>query len=159
MGDKRTDKATLNKARKAEAYQAFRLARSNGLTITASAEAAGVSRMTGSKWESQRKAAEQSGNGFDAARGPILARDELASLLSQSVARCDDQYRANMATALSRVMGYDAPTRQQIEVRQIPASVIGWLETVDAIDTTAEPAELSNPVQPKALEPGKPDTP
>lgn len=147
-----TLKAVRNKARRAEAFQAFCLSRQNGLNITLSSKAAGISRMTGGRWESERKAALTGQNRLAASERSILARDQLAGLLSASVERCEDQYKANIATALSRVMGYDAPTRQQIEVRQIPASVTSWLEQIDAIDVEAEHVDSLPPATPsKAL--------
>lgn len=77
----------------------------------------------------------------------LANRDEVAKVLTNLIRDPDfpPAYKVNAITAYNRMQGHDMPTRSQVEVRTVPASVSAWLDTVDvtAIDVTPEPAELS----------------
>lgn len=139
-------KPTHNRyATKAEQRLAFKVALANGATPTEAARTVGVNRNTGAAWAKQIKAKID----VDASlRDTIASKTDVAATLTELVNSPDTPppYKVNAATALSRLMGYDAPTRSQVEVRQVPASVSAWLDgmTVDAIDVTPGPPMLQS---------------
>lgn len=141
-------KSTQTAIRKVESYRAFCLARSNGLTITASARAAGVSRPCATDWERRRRHEEETRIEDSRTASALLSKTELAETLARGIKSTEPQYLAGMAKTYAVLMGMEAPSRTQVEVRQIPASVSAWLETIDAepsvIDVTPEPPLLAS---------------
>lgn len=108
--------------------------------------------MTGTRWEGRRKAEQESENRLNLARSVIATKIETAEILSETLRTCESQYKAGVAASLARIQGYEAPQRSQIEVRQVPQSVLTWLDSVDAIDVQAESAEqIAQHTPPKAL--------
>jgi hypothetical protein len=130
-----TPSQSKTRANKPSAFLTFCDARSNGQSIGLSARAAGVSRNTGTRYESLRIEAVEQENRLLDAKGRIASRNQTAEKLSAAMEDCPPQYLAGIATSLSKVMGYEAPTRSQIEVRAIPASVNAWLEGLGTVDT------------------------
>jgi len=102
---------------------AFYLCRSNGLSIAASSDSVGVSRNTGSAWEKQAKGLKAE---LDAKRGVIATKAQVAQKLTEALDQASPQYIAPIAGALSKVMGYDAPTRSEQIV--VHASVAQWID-------------------------------
>lgn len=140
------------KATKAEKFSLFVTARNNGATIALSCKAADISLATGGRYEQRRKQDEEREKRLAESMLAIAHKTEVAENLTERLRRCEDQYAAGIAEKLSKVMGYEAPTRSQVEVRQVPASVITWLDSLDVIDTNAQPIDaIAEPIQPKAL--------
>lgn len=138
-------------SRKPDAYLTFCHSRSNGVSVTASARAAGISRVTGSRYEALRIQAVEQENRILDAEGRIATRNQLAEKLTKALQEAEPQYIAPIASSLSRVMGYDAPTRSQVEIRSVPASVEAWMDSLLTIDVSAEQRQELPPAQPKAL--------
>lgn len=90
-------------------------------------------------------------DGLREARNVIASKNETAELLSEKMRTAEPQYVASIAGALSRVMGYDAPSRAQIEVRSVPANVEAWLSSCLTIDVAVDDKQLSESNPPKAL--------
>ena len=108
--------------------------------------------MTGTRYELKRRSEEEHRQALESARGAIATKAETVGILSESLRKAEPQYIAPIAGALARIQGYEAPQRSQIEVRQIPASVMTWLDAIDAIDVNDEPAlSLPETVPTKAL--------
>lgn len=143
-----TDKKRHNKP---QAYLVFAESRRNGFSITASGKAAGVSRPTATRYETLRIADVERENRLLEARGKIASRNQLAEDLTETLREAEPQYKAQIASTLSRIMGYDAPTRSQIEVRSVPASVESWMQSCLTIDVTPEQPAITESNQPKAL--------
>lgn len=123
----------LAKTRKAEKLSAFRIAIRNGLSATQAALSVGISRPTAFKWARAIRAEER----VSPEESSVLHKQELAEILSEIAKDTEESgaYRVSAASTLSKVMGYDAPARSQIEVRAIPASVNAWLEGLGTVDT------------------------
>lgn len=138
---------------RAERRATFATALRNGATITEAAKVVGITRPTGSIWAKEIRAANQ----IDASRSAIISKNQLAETLSKLVqdGNVDPRDRINAGKAAAEVLGYNAPTRSQVEVRQIPASVSAWLDSLDAdaIDVTPEPALPSAPGQARLCAP------
>lgn len=136
---------------KPQAFLTFCESRKNGLTISSSAKASGISRPTATRYESLRIADIERENGLLDAEGRIATKNRLAEKLTTALDQAETQYIAGIAGALSRVMGYDAPSRSQVEVRSVPASVESWMQTCLTIDVEAESKQLQEHDPPKAL--------
>lgn len=137
--------------RKPQAFLTFCEARRNKQSIAASARAAGVSRPTGTRYETLRIQGIEQENRLLDAKGAIATKTEVAEELSRSLRDCEPQYKASIASSLAKVMGYEAPTRSQIEVRSVPASVEQWMQTCLTIDVTVDDKQLQASDPPKAL--------
>jgi len=148
-----TPKAFVQRAHRPTAYLTFSEARKNGQSIGASSRAAGISRNTGTRYETLRVQEMEHQNRLLDAKGAILSKTEVAENLSAALRDCEAQYKASIASSLAKVMGYEAPQRSQIEVRQIPASVNAWLERLDTVDAEAITIEAGDCKPPKALPP------
>jgi phosphotransferase system HPr-like phosphotransfer protein len=146
-----TPRAFVQRAQKATAYITFTEARKNGQSIGASSRAAGISRNTGTRYETLRLQEIEHENRLLDAKGAILTKTEVAEELSSTLRDCEPQYKAAIASSLAKVMGYEAPQRSQIEVRQIPASVNAWLEQLGTVDAEAKIIESSDCTPTKAL--------
>lgn len=86
----------------------------------------GVNRNTGIEWARQAKvrAAEQ-----QARAGSIATKTEIAAELTRLALHQEDvapRDKVNAVATLSKVMGYDAPTRSETVI--IQASVRDWIE-------------------------------
>jgi hypothetical protein len=95
----------------------------------------GVNRNTGAEWAKQakvRKAEQQ------ARSGVIASKTELAAELTRIALHCDDvapRDKVNAVATLSKVMGYDAPTRTEQVI--VNASVQQWIEAQRSLATPA----------------------
>lgn len=124
-----TSEKTVSAYTKAERRISFARARVEGLSIRQAARAAGVSPGTGTSWERMRKT-----KGLIAeAVGAIVQREEAQGILT-AIAQHPETPPAVKIAALAeraKVDGWYAPTRSQVEVRQVPATVIAWLDSLD----------------------------
>jgi hypothetical protein len=89
------------------------------------------------------------------AKNRIATRTEVAEHLSKQLKDAEPQYVASIASTLSKVMGYEAPTRSQVEIRTVPPSVQSWMDSLNTIEVQPleqlTDCEQSSP--PKALSP------
>lgn len=149
-----TPKAYRERTNRPTAYLTFCEARKNGQSIGASAKAAGISRNSGTRYETLRIQGIEQENRLLDAKGAIATKTEVAEELSRSLRDCEPQYKASIASSLAKVMGYEAPTRSQIEVRAVPASVESWMQSCLTIDVSIESDDkqlTERNGQPKAL--------
>lgn len=139
------------RASKSERRLAFAVAIRNGSSITDAARAVGITRNTGSAWARQIRERHN----VEVTPDAIATKAELARTLTEVLRSPDTAppYKVTAAAGLSKVLGYDAPTRSQVEVRTVPASVSAWLDGLerDAIDVTPEPAAIDAPPARAAL--------
>lgn len=120
----------------------FYAARKQGINISASARMAKVSRATGERWERLSKSglAEQ-----EARRAVIATKTDAAKVLSDIVtdSQVAPRDRVNAVATLSKVMGYDAPTRSEQVI--VHASVAQWIEAQRQAAMPATPTPPSLP--------------
>lgn len=137
-----SNKRTIARMTKAEIRTAFRVAIENGMNVSEASRAVGINRNTGAIWARQIRASKS----VDTERGLVADKAESAKVLTEIIRSPSEAapYKVNAVTRLSAMMGWDAPTRSQVEVRQVPASVSAWLDglTVDAIDVAPEPPAI-----------------
>lgn len=147
-------KAFHERTGKPQAFITFCEARKNHQSIGASGRAAGISRATATRYETLRIQGIEQENRLLDAKGAIATKTEVAEELSRSLRDCEPQYKASIASSLAKVMGYEAPTRSQIEVRSVPASVESWMQSCLTIDVSIEADDkqlTERNSQPKAL--------
>lgn len=109
-----------------EQRAAFYLALDNGVPIYKAAQMVGVSRPTGDAWAKLArlgKAEQEARRGLIATKSQIAAELTRLGLEQADVAPRD---KVNALTAVSKVMGYDAPTRTEQVI--VHASVAQWIE-------------------------------
>ena len=128
--------AIRKRAAKRDAFATFCTARLNGQSISAACRACGISRDSGTRWERRRLEDQVAQKWVDVENGVVATKNETAKILSDTLRACEPQYKAQVATALSKVMGYEAPQRSQVEVVQAHASTLAWLERIDTIETS-----------------------
>ena len=119
---------TPSLATKAERLIAFRRAVASGCSLVEAAKAAGISDRTATRWRKDMGTGSLSSK--DAASA-VATKGEAATILT-AIARNDGEsaaYRVAAVDKLSKVMGYDAPTRT--EVIQVNATVEQWLEATE----------------------------
>lgn len=133
----RTVRSVKSTATRGEKRLAFNVAMRNGSTIAEASRIAGISRTSGNSWAKQFRAAE----GLQRERDAIASKTEVAERLTALMRdpEVPPPYQVQAAAQHSRLMGYDAPSRSQIEVRSVPASVESWMQSCLTIDVATEP--------------------
>ena len=129
---------------------AFYTARKNGASITQAAKLAGIHRDTGTRWAAEEKIRSTQ---LEARSGAVATKQEIAAKLTEIGLHDPDvapRDRVNAVATLSKVMGYDAPTRSEQII--VHASVAQWVDAQKAIDVQPSPAKAL----PSSTEPGKP---
>ena len=117
-------------ASKAEKRLAFESAVRAGAPIKGMADRLGIPISTARNWRSRMKRLDAA----EAARSAVLmSRGDLAETLqgalSRAVSADDGELIVKCGMAYARLMGLEAPTRSEVMVRSVPASVVSWLET------------------------------
>lgn len=129
-----------------EQRAAFYLALEKGHSVSECARMVGVARNTGSEWARQakvRKAEQQARAGLIATKTQVAAELTRLGLEQADVAPRD---KVNALTAVSKVMGYDAPIRSEQVI--IHGSVAQWIEA----QRIAASASAELPTQPASLQ-------
>ena len=121
-----------------------------GNNVSQAARISGISRQTGAIWKKHIDNGE-----FNNVPGVerLLTKQETLEILAK-IARDEEQtaaYRINALSLEADVQGKKAPARSLVEVRQVPASVVAWLNT--------EFGALPPADDTKALPPGDPNSP
>lgn len=134
---------------RAERRLAFSVAFKNGSTISEASRMVGVSRNTGQNWANQIRAQ----HGLDRERESIVQKQRLAEIYSTIVQDDEESaaYRIDAGSNLSKLMGYDAPSRSITEVRQIPPNVEAWMTACITLNVGEESKAIDQPDPPKAL--------
>lgn len=116
-------------ANRAEQKLTFLTSRKSGLTIAASARAAGVSENTGQRWDRDRKRGALLNS---ALATPLMAKSEARAILAD---RVKDPLAPTAAIVqalalLARLEGWEAPARIEQTVRQVPQGVVAWIDSL-----------------------------
>jgi hypothetical protein len=113
-------------ATKAERRAAFARARKAAYTIVDAARIAGISRRTATDWEKHMRNCE-TGNVSQA----MLTKAKLEQIYSDSIQAGVDagdwRVAQQLGPPLAAMQGWNAPTRSEIVMRQIPQSGMEWL--------------------------------
>ena len=125
---KRTAKELDGMATRYSKRLRFASAIRDGLNITQASNAAGITRQTGRVWKRMIAGGEFVNT---TTRDASLTKQETEELVAE-IARNKEvpaAYRINAMSLSADLGGHKAATRSLIEVRTVPASVIGWLDS------------------------------